>query len=143
MPKVSEAFVSESAYLKKEDIGDRRVAVTIESVDLETVGQGQEQEEKYVLRFVGKSKGMVLNKTNAETISEILGDDEMDNWAGHKITLYVDKHVMMAGKKVGGIRVMAYQPPKPVPGPKPVAKPVPAPVVEEEREPGQDDEIGF
>jgi hypothetical protein len=151
--KVSEAFATESNYLAQKDLGNRHVPVIIESLSYETVGQGQDQEDKWVVHFQGKNKGMVLNKTNAETIGDILGDDEMDNWPGHKIVLYVDKNVMMGGRKVGGIRVMEYRgpqaAPKPAAVPKPATaapKPKPAPAAQEqEREPGDDtdDELGF
>lgn len=137
MPKVSEAFTSDSAYLKQADIGQRRVAVTIESISRELIGQGDDQEEKWVLHFQNASKGMALNKTNAETIAEILKDEEMDHWVGHKIVLYVDPKVMMGGKKVGGIRVMAYNGngPRAVPAP----APPPPPEITEGFQAGDDD----
>jgi hypothetical protein len=51
--------------------------------------------------------GMVLNRTNADSITEILGTDETDEWAGGRVVLYVDKTVMYAGKRTGGVRVVA------------------------------------
>jgi len=103
--RIGAAFPSK--YLKKEDIGDMRVIVTMGKVEVETVGQGSDSEDKPVLYFQGHDKGMALNKVNADAITEIVGTDETDDWAGHRICLYVDKNVMMSGKRVGGIRVMA------------------------------------
>jgi len=103
--RIGAAFPSK--YLKKEDIGDKRVVVTMGKVEIETVGQGSDSEDKPVLYFQGHDKGLALNKVNADAITEIVGTDETDDWAGHRICLYVDKNVMMSGKRVGGIRVMA------------------------------------
>lgn len=102
--RTSEAFPSQ--YLKKEDVGDQRLVVTINRVEMEDVGQGEEQERKPVVYFDELEKGMVLNKGNAEAMTEAAGgDDEMDNWRGVRIVLYVDRNVMFAGKRVGGLRV--------------------------------------
>jgi hypothetical protein len=102
--KTSEAFPSQ--YLKKEDVGDKRIVVSIDHVDMEDVGQGEQQERKPVVYFTGLDKGMVLNKGNADAMTEAAGgDDEMDNWRGVRVVLYVDRNVMFAGKRVGGLRV--------------------------------------
>lgn len=117
--KIGSAFPG-GKTLKQEDIGDRHVRVYIDRVEVETLGQGDDQETKPVLYFRGKDKGLALNKTNAETITDICGSDETDDWRGKSIILYVDKNVRMGDKRVGGIRVRADQAAKPVPPPPPV-----------------------
>lgn len=56
-----------------------------------------------VLYFQGKDKGVVLNKTNARTISAAYGDDT-EAWAGQPVELY-EAEVMYEGKAVPGIRM--------------------------------------
>ena len=98
--KLSQAFPSN--YLKVTDLQNRRIAVTMDHVEFEEVGS--DKEEKLVVYFEGKEKGLVLNKTNATMIEEITGTDETDEWPGTKIVLkpaWVD----FQGKRVPAIRV--------------------------------------
>lgn len=108
-----------STYLKATDLQGKRALVTISHVKLEDVGD----EAKPVLYFAGKEKGLVLNKTNANMITEIVGSDETDHWKGKAVTLYVTK-VDFQGRRVDGIRVD-----HPSNGATAAATPVPAPVV--------------
>ncbi len=107
-----------SNYLKAADLQGRRVAISISHVAIEDIGD----DHKPVLYFIGKEKGMVLNKTNANMITEITGTDETDHWKGKAIVLYVAK-VDFQGKRVDGIRV-DY----PANGSQPAAPPPPPPV---------------
>jgi hypothetical protein len=133
--KVGDAFPS--TYLKQSDLAGKRVLVTIDRVEVEDVGQGQDQERKPVVYFKKAEKGMVLNRVNADEITSIVGDDETDRWTGHKVVLYVDPHVMFGGKKVGGIRVA----PPPQGQGKPSAPPPPPEIVDGFE--GADEDIGF
>jgi hypothetical protein len=81
--KVSQAFPSD--YLLPTDIGNRDVTVTVETVELKKVGR----DNQYVCYFEGKRKGLILYQKQARQISSALADDEMDNWRGRQITLYV------------------------------------------------------
>jgi hypothetical protein len=101
-----------SSYLKAADLQGRRVAVTIDKVVMEDIGG----EHKPVVKFQGKDRGIVLNKTNAAMIAEIANSDETDDWKGVKVTLYPTK-TDFQGKRVDCIRVdyaTAPAPPKPV-----------------------------
>lgn len=107
-----------STYLKAADLQGRRALVTISHVKLEDIGD----EHKPVLYFVGKEKGIVLNKTNANMITEIVGSDETDHWKGKAVVLYVAK-VDYQGRRVDGIRVdypAAGSQPAPVAPPPPM-----------------------
>lgn len=88
-----------STYLKADDLQGKRVAVTMDRVQMEDVGG----DHKPVLYFVGKDRGLVLNKTNASIIAEMYGA-ETDNWLGKKITLYPAR-VEFQGRIVTAIRV--------------------------------------
>lgn len=106
-----------SNYLKAADLQGRRVTVTIDKVVMEDIGG----EHKPVVKFQGKDRGIVLNKTNANTIVEIAGTDETDDWRGVKVTLYPTK-TEFQGKRVDCIRVDYPQQNGAVPKPKPVVE---------------------
>lgn len=128
-------------YLKQADIGTKKVLVTIDHVAVEVIEGDKGSEEKPVLYFAGHEKGLVLNRTNADEITAIVGDPETDNWHGHKCVLYVDPKVMYAGKRVGGVRVMA-----PPAGTKRLVPPPPPPPPAEEISDGfqaNDDDVPF
>lgn len=122
-----------SKYLKAADLGHTQPTVTIDRVEIE---QMQDDEPKPVLYFQGKDKGLVLNKTNSNTITDILGSDETDDWAGKRIRLFVTK-VEFQGRRVDAIRVIEVgnepagkaQSRTPAPA---TRRPAPAPVVEPE-----------
>lgn len=91
-----------STYLEKEDLKNREFRVAIGEIATEKVGDDQ----KMVIYFQGAQKGMVCNRTNADTIADLYGEDT-DSWIGRELILYVDPTVMYAGKRVGGVRVKA------------------------------------
>jgi hypothetical protein len=99
--RVSDAFPSN--YLKASDLQGRNVTVKIDRTEFEKIGD----DRKLILYFVGKEKGMVLNKTNANNIAYIYGDDT-DLWHGNEITLF-EAMVDFQGKTVPAIRVRAPQ----------------------------------
>lgn len=104
MPKIS----MPSKYLAKEDIHGE-MTVTIKDCASELIGQGKEAEEKWILYFEETTKGVVINATNLDTLVELFGSDESEDWEGETIVLYVDPDVRYAGKKVGGIRFKGVQ----------------------------------
>jgi hypothetical protein len=91
-----------SKFLKSEDIKGKPIVATISFVEMQLVGQGQDQKKKPILHFE-EGKPMVLNKTNTETIEEAFGD-ESDEWAGKKLKIFCAK-VDFGGKRVDGLRV--------------------------------------
>ena len=94
-----------SRYLKKETAGDG-LLVTMDRIEQENVAlDGEDAEMKYVLYFKDDVSPMVLNWTNIETIADIVGSNDTDDWADKKIVVYNDPSVRFAGKKTGGIRV--------------------------------------
>jgi hypothetical protein len=96
--KISKAFPSR--WLKSDDIGmDRKVRCSIRSIKVETVAD----EDKLIMYFNGKTKGMVLNKTNAGRLAVPYGDDT-DDWIEKDVILYVEQ-VSFQGRMVPAIRV--------------------------------------
>lgn len=107
---IGEAFPSN--YIKSSDLQGRTVRVQIDRVQYEEIGR--DKERKPILYFIGKTKGMVLNRTNATVISQAYGS-ETEGWNGCEIELYVAL-VEMAGKQTEGLRVR-------IPARKPAARP--------------------
>ena len=97
--RVSDAFPSN--YLKASDLQGNNVVATISHVVMEDVGD----DHKPIVYFQGKKKGLVLNKTNANNIV-VLHGDEMDAWVGKQITLF-PAMVDYQGRTVEAIRVKA------------------------------------
>jgi hypothetical protein len=57
-----------------------------------------------VVHFTNDERTLALNQTTARAIACIHGE-EMDEWRGKWITLYLDPGVEYQGKRTGGIRV--------------------------------------
>lgn len=90
-----------SRYIKSADLQGKRVPVTIDRVEFESVVK--DEADKPVLYFRGKERGMVLNKTNSDRLCAAFGWDTA-NWSGQEIHLYTEK-VQFAGNMVDGLRV--------------------------------------
>jgi hypothetical protein len=91
-----------SRYLKAEDLPGT-VILTIKNVAWETMhDQDGAEVEKPVVYFDENPKALVLNKTNADTLSHLYGN-ESDNWNGERVTLMTVK-VSAFGKVVDGLR---------------------------------------
>jgi hypothetical protein len=118
MPNIDSVFPSH--YLKASDLNGASPVVTISRLAVEPIGRNKEM--KPVLYFVGKDKGLVLNKTNASKIAQLSGSKDTDDWAGVRIRLYATE-VEFGGESVEAIRVRAateQQAPKPQPVETPV-----------------------
>jgi len=122
-----------SNFLKAEDVKQGLIA-TIRFVQMEEIGQ--DKTEKPIAYFSEVLQGLVLNKTNWESIVLITGQDDSDNWPGHQVYLF-QQMVSFQGKSMPGIRVqMVPQPAQPVqPAPlaplaplAPPAPPIAAPI---------------
>lgn len=103
--RISAAFPSE--FLKAADLQGKTVSVKISHVEMREVGG----EAKPVLFFVGKEKGMVLNKTNAGVIASVYGDDT-DDWGDGEVSLF-EAMVDFQGKTAPALRIR-IPPRKPV-----------------------------
>ncbi len=95
--RISNAFPSE--FLKAADLQGRNIKVQMSHVEMKDIGG----DPKPVLHFIGKEKGMVLNKTNANNIASAYGDDT-ETWQGKEIVLF-EAMVDFQGKTVAAIRV--------------------------------------
>lgn len=105
---INNAFPSK--WIKSGDIEGDDLVLTIKSVQIETVGQGEDAEEKPIVYFSEIEKGMVLNKTNADSISRLYGP-ETDGWTGKTIALFATE-VAFGGKQTLALRVRLKTPTK-------------------------------
>lgn len=94
---MNEAYPSK--YLKADDLQGRTVQVKISKVLYEEIGH----DRKVAMYFQGKERGIILNKTNANTIAAIYGPDT-DNWVGGELELFPTM-TDFQGKSVPAIRV--------------------------------------
>jgi hypothetical protein len=135
-----------SKYLSAVDLAaspTRSVRVTIESIEMETMKSRERgDEEKAIVYFRGKTKGLVLNKTNSNTIAHSFGFDT-DDWIGQTIELYTAE-VEAFGEMVEAIRVRIPKAATPPPKKKPElvrqTEPMQAAVGAEGHEPPSDDD---
>lgn len=97
-----------SRFIKSADIGDTDTVLTISKVAMEDLGYGDGQDTKPVVYFQEIDKGLVMNKTNAESIGQLYGE-RIDGWPGKKITLFTTE-VSFQGKPMLGIRVRLRPP---------------------------------
>lgn len=132
--KLSEAFPSN--YLTASDLNGQSVIVRISSVEVIEMGKGNKKETKLLIGMLNKKKQFICNKTNANTISKLYGDDT-DGWLNQAITLRPTE-VEFGGEMVLSIRVSLQKPVTAQLAPthgvlgKPAVRP--APVVEAEPE---------
>ena len=85
--------------LKAADLQGSQPTVTIAEIKMQKLGD----DTKPVLYFVGKEKGVVLNKTNATNIAAAYGP-ETNHWIGQKVILF-SAWVDFQGKSVEAIRI--------------------------------------
>jgi len=131
---INQAFPSK--YLKASDLADQTVNVVIADIKIEQVGQ--DRDTKPVAYFKGKTKGLVLNKTNSRKIASIAGSPETDDWVGIEVAIFPTE-TEFAGESVECIRVKAAKGTRTVER-EPVAAAAP---VERVGAPVTDDDIPF
>jgi hypothetical protein len=106
MPKLNDMFPSK--WLKAADFDESGSVLTIDRLEEESIGQGSDKADKWVLYFKELDKGLVLNKTNTNIIAALYGDDT-DEWDGKLVTLYATE-VQFQGDMVDAIRVRKKAP---------------------------------
>ncbi len=94
-----------SRYLRGADLMGRDATVTIAAVTVEEVARaGGVKERRPCVRFEGKEKSWIMNRTNAKTVAKLYGKFT-DAWVGKRITLFDDPTVRFGPEVTGGIRV--------------------------------------
>lgn len=99
---IGEVYQSNSDFLKAEDIGANFWTANVKSVDMKNFDDGS---RKLFVMFHELDKGLVLNKTNADTLGDLYGRNT-DGWVNRPIML-MTMPVDYQGKKVQAIRLRA------------------------------------
>ena len=98
MPNIDDIYPSK--WMRAADLKGTSQKVTIENVDVGTIGEKQQ----IILEFRGGHwKPLGLNKTNAQAIGDIFGSDT-DDWIEQEIVLFPTR-VDFQGKMVDAVRV--------------------------------------
>lgn len=82
-----------SKWVSADDLGNKRVEVTISACAIETVRDfrtGQDV-QKLAVSFANATKRLLPNKTQCFAIAEIAGDYDTDNWVGVKVSMRVGR----------------------------------------------------
>lgn len=72
--------------------------VTVESIN------GKDKPVAYLKDI---EEGMPLGAENLEELISLTKTEEMDDWRGVKVEIYVDPSVKFEGRRVGGVRLRA------------------------------------
>lgn len=102
-------------YLRAETLKpDEKRILTIKEIKKEVMPKlpGKDNsvdEHQNVCYFEEDSLPMVLNVTNCETITQILGTDNINDWPGHKIAIYASK-TTFGKKQVPCLRICKFRP---------------------------------
>jgi len=109
----------DSPYLSSADIVEPTV-LTISRVTLEGDKTKKTKDvfntayfEERELRPGEKLKPMILNATNSKALKNITGSPFIDDWAGIKVTVFVDANVRFGKESVEGLRIRPARVTKP------------------------------
>lgn len=103
MPDINAQFPSK--YLRAVDLDEGGQVFTIANVKQELIkSRDGGDEKKPILYFREDEKGLVLNKTNANKITKLLGSSNTDDWIDQPIHLFRTE-VQFGADMVDAIRV--------------------------------------
>ena len=104
--KLSQHVGGDGKYLKASDVPEgKELHLEIDRIAIEQVGEGSDQQAKAVCYFIGKERGLVLNRTNAEALIARYGDDT-EAMSGQPILLFRTT-TSFQGKTVPCLRLRA------------------------------------
>jgi hypothetical protein len=95
----------ESKYLKRSDVGEDGMVLTIRGFKIETVKGDDGDEEKVVMHFAEDVKPMILNKTNSNLLAVCTGTRTAGEAKGKQIVVYDDPTISFGGRVTGGLRI--------------------------------------
>jgi hypothetical protein len=97
---------TDSKYLKKEDVGDDGVILTIKGFKQEMVKGDNGDEQKVIMYFEEEDYNpMVVNRTNAQLLSIATGAASAGEARGKQVVVYNDPTISFGNKITGGIRI--------------------------------------
>src|SRR6516225_9866416 len=104
MVKRSEAFPSK--WLGAADLNRGSAVAAIKVAAFETLKgfDGADTKKKVIIYFAHKLKPLPLNVTNYNSVADIAGTEETDDWAGTKVELFVSREIVK-GKMTDCVRI--------------------------------------
>ena len=104
MVKRSEAFPSK--WLGVIDLNGGSAVAAIKVAAFETLKgfDGADTKKKVIIYFAHKLKPLPLNVTNYNSVADIAGTEETDDWAGTKVELFVSREIVK-GKMTDCVRI--------------------------------------
>lgn len=100
---------TDSKYLRKEDVGEDGVILTIKGFAQETINGDDGDELKIVMHFNENYNPMIVNKTNSQLIPLATGATKTGEAVGKEIVVYNDPTIAFGGKITGGLRIKKLQ----------------------------------
>lgn len=89
---------------------NEELVVTIKSGGMETITNADgKKEDELVIHFVENHKPMIVNSTNAKTITKLLKTPYIEQWVGNKIQIYA-RRIRAFGEDVDALRVRDFLP---------------------------------
>ena len=105
-----------SKWFNHKDLAEGPKLLTIKKVSMEDIaGDGQ---DKPVVWFHEHDKGLGINVTNGQTIEDIAGTPDADEWPGVVLVLFKTE-TDFQGKRVACVRIRRPKPGAVVPEPEP------------------------
>lgn len=97
---------SNSKYMKKDDVPEDGVDLTIKQFSKEVVKGDGGDEQKVALHFEEDGyKPLLLNQTNIARIKAATGETTTEAVKGKKVKVFCDPFVEFGGRMVGGVRI--------------------------------------
>ena len=101
--------MKESPFLSWFDLPEEGELITISHYEkIEIEKPNGEKEKKWAVYFQEKEKGLLLNNTNRNMLSEIF-NGQVQHSLGQKIVLYYRDDIEFQGKVVKGLRLKRYK----------------------------------
>ena len=117
----------DSPYLSAADLTEP-VVLTVARMTLEIDKTKQSKEQFNTMYFAEKEirqgeklKPMILNSTNSKIMKQLSGSPFIEDWAGTKVTVYVDPNVRFGKEKVEGLRISPVPPQTKAPSKQPIS----------------------
>lgn len=92
-------------FLAGEDLDGKTITLTIKAVGQDEAFNGKTKDKVVCLSFVETDKMIVLNRTNAKTITRNLGTPIVEKWKGQQIRVRPET-IAAFGQQVTAIRVV-------------------------------------
>lgn len=93
-------------FISAEELDGKEVILTISGIERDEVYSvsARAKEKKAALKFKETDKMVILNATNARSITTILGTPQVEQWVGKRICLY-PVAIQAFGQNVEAIRI--------------------------------------